>query len=80
MANNCSYLKNEPVAFEYFNFIYYLYVFLILGEQVNKILNLNWEIVNEDIKPSICDTLLFIHNEMFKKIFTQVPFRELFLD
>ncbi|CAH1111073.1 unnamed protein product [Psylliodes chrysocephalus] len=51
-----------------------------LSEQVNKILNLNWEIVNEDIKPSICDTLLFIHNEMFKKIFTQVPFRELFLD
>ncbi|CAG9859276.1 unnamed protein product [Phyllotreta striolata] len=51
-----------------------------ISEQVNKILNKNWKIVNNDLKPSISETLLIIHNELFSKVFTQVPYKQLFLE
>ncbi|XP_074041048.1 protein takeout-like [Leptinotarsa decemlineata] len=51
----------------------------ILSNEINKVLNDNWELVNEDLKQSILETLLVIHNDIFRKIYLKVPFRELFL-
>ncbi|KAG5872825.1 hypothetical protein JTB14_023905 [Gonioctena quinquepunctata] len=52
----------------------------ILSKAVNKILNENWEIVNEDLRESLTKSLLAIYNDIFGKIFPKIPYKELFLD
>ncbi|CAH1175609.1 unnamed protein product [Phaedon cochleariae] len=51
-----------------------------LSLELNKVLNDNWRVVNEELKNSIQKTLLTIHDNLFSMIFSHIPFRELFLD
>lgn len=53
---------------------------IFLGEQMNKILNENWKEVNEDLKAPFLETLLLYHNDISIKIFSQIPYDELFLE
>lgn len=52
----------------------------LLGKEMNKILNENWRSVNEDLKAPFLETLLVFHNDIAVKIFSQIPYDELFLD
>ncbi|XP_056639737.1 protein takeout-like [Diorhabda sublineata] len=47
---------------------------------INKALNDNWEIVNEDLKDSVKAAMLAIHNDLFQRFFSRIPIKELFLD
>ncbi|CAG9840035.1 unnamed protein product [Diabrotica balteata] len=52
----------------------------LLSDRINQVLNENWEVVDEDLRDSVRQTLLIIHDDLFAKVFTRIPIRFLFLD
>ncbi|KAJ8922087.1 hypothetical protein NQ315_008728 [Exocentrus adspersus] len=51
----------------------------LLGRQMNKFLNENWELVNDDLKGAFLQILLVFHDDISRKIYSQIPYDELFL-
>ncbi|XP_018570149.1 protein takeout-like [Anoplophora glabripennis] len=52
----------------------------VWSTEMNRILNENWMQVNEDLKTPFLETLLAFQNDISTKIFSQIPYDELFLD
>lgn len=51
-----------------------------LGDEINKVLNENWDAIFNDVKPSYDQTFGLIFKDLANRVFTRVPFNEIFLE
>lgn len=51
-----------------------------LGDNMNAFINDNWEIIFQELKPAITNTLSKIVAKIIDSVFDAVPYRKLFLD
>lgn len=51
-----------------------------LGDEINKVLNENWETLFNDVKPSYDESFALIFKDLTNRVFNRVPFNEIFVE
>lgn len=51
-----------------------------LGDEINKVLNENWDSIFNDVKAGYDESFGLIFKDLANRVFTRVPFNEIFLD
>lgn len=50
-----------------------------LGDEINKVLNENWDSIYNDVRSSYDESFGLIFKDIANRIFNRVPFNDLFL-
>lgn len=51
-----------------------------LGDEINKVLNENWESLFNDVKAGYDESFALIFKDLANRVFNRVPFNEIFID
>lgn len=51
-----------------------------LGDEINKVVNENWDAIFKDVKASYDETFGLIFKDLSNRVFSRVPFNEIFLE
>lgn len=51
-----------------------------LGDEINKVLNENWESLYNDVKPGYDESFALVFKDLANRVFNRVPFNEIFVE